>query len=331
MMPFHALPSLERGSQLTADYLSKLRENLRFVQAGFEAEHSSDGAHSVAHVPKLVLTFSGTTVYGDSGGVVSSVSESGGLLTFLVPKTLVPYDSGLPRGGVVVECCAIGSTSAGLKPIAVDGDAIPYGSTHTQINVRSYLLTSALGAGNTWGAFTGGRKSVAIYCRNARSGMTRYFRNPRAGDLVTNASGGVNGLVREIENLYDALSVGHSDAGVHTGSLFPSSAQIDYSGGSYSYAKEWGTSLGALSAPSTGRIYIAGAGGYKASARFVGDWASPSSKMSVAERTPHIFNAWDDGASARGAQCFYYDSGSWYTGRASGTSHGKLFVAEHTL
>lgn len=332
-MPWHTLPSLSRGDQLTADYLSRLRENIRFLQAGFEAEHLASGAHNAFQVPSAVLVFVGATVYGDSAGVVSAAADSGGLLTFRVPKATFPFDPYAPNGGLVVACCPVGSTAGALKPRWSYGTAESYDSTQVLVSVYTSALTSSLGSGNTWSPTSGGTVSVAIHARRPTTRLSRYFKLPRGGAITTDAADSINGLVREIEDLYDALVVGHSTAGVHAGEseLFPRAAAIDYTGGSYAYAKEWGATLGALSAPSTGRIYLANAGASTASARFVGDWASVDYPMSLSEQTAHIWNAWDDGAGARGAQCFYFDGSNWNTGRASGVPHGQVFIAEHVL
>jgi hypothetical protein len=332
-MPWHTLPSLSRGDQLTADYLSRLRENIRFLQAGFEAEHLASGAHNAYQVPTAVLVFDGATVYGDSASIVSGAAESGGVLTFRVPKSTFPFNARVPNGGIAITACPIGSTAGGVKPIHSTATAASYDSTQVEITITTYQLSSSLGSGNTWTSADGKKKAVALHASRPRTRLGRYFKLPRGGAITTDAADSINGLVREIEDLYDVLVVEHSVAGVHAAQseIFPRAAAIDYSGGAYAYVREWGATLGALTAPSNGRIYLANAGSATARARFVGDWASGDYAMSAAEQTARIWNAWDDGAGSRGAQCFYFDGSSWNTGRSAGLAHGQLFVAEHEL
>jgi len=337
-MPWHSLPSLKRGDQLTASYLSRLRENIRFLQAGFEAEHLASGAHNAYVVPKVVATIVNTTVYGDSAGYISSVTRVGELLQFKLPRATFPVDSLKPlEARISIRVCPWSElVSAVWKPVAATAAYEYYDATYGIVSINLRVLSSALGSGNTWtDAATTTPVSVAIHALGSPSRLTRYFKLPRSGSVTTDAGDSINGLVREIEDLHDALRVGHSTAGAHAAEseFFHRSALIDYSGGSYAYVKEWGAPLGSASAPAVGRIYLANAGAPTARARFVGDWASADYRLSSGERTVHLWNNFDDGVSARGAQAFYFDGTNWNAGRASGVAneHGQLFVAEHEL
>lgn len=335
-MPWHTLPSLSRGDQLTADYLSRLRENIRFLQAGFEAEHLASGVHNAYTVPKVVATIVDTTIYGDSAGYISSVARSGELLTFRLPRATFPVDElKTAEARVSIRVCPWCQYVAPVwKPVAASAAYEYYNATYGQVSINLRVLSSALGSGNTWtdaGATT--PVSVAIHAYGTPTRLTRYFKLPRSGAITTDAADSINGLVREIEDLHDALRVGHSTAGGHSAEseFFPRAAAVDYAGGAYAYIKEWGATLGALSAPATGRVYLANAGAPSTRARFVGDWAASDYPMSAGERTARLWNNFDDGPAAFGAQVFYFDGTNWNTGRASGVSHGQFFVAEHAL
>jgi len=335
-MPWHSLPSLKRGDQLTASYLSRLRENIRYLQAGFEAEHLASGAHNAYQIPKVVATIVDTTVYGDSAGYISSVTRSGAVRTFRLPSSVFPVANGkLTESTVAVRVCPWSEfKSAQWRPVSAFASYGYHDADYTSVSIDLRVLSSALGAGNNWtDAAATTPVSVAIHAIGSPTRLTRYFKLPRAGSVTTDAADSINGLVREIEDLHDALRVGHSAAGVHAGEseFFPRSALIDYAGGFYAYVKEWGATLGSASAPAVGRIYLANAGAPTARARFVGDWAGAAYPMSSAERTVRLWNNFDDGASARGAQCFYFDGTNWGAGRASGTAHGKILIAEHEL
>ncbi len=253
MAQYEPLDAMQRGDVLGARRLNALGSNLEWLQKAFEREHGADGLHHALSIPRLVCNFSGTTVYGDSDGLVSSAAFSGGLLTFDLPRSVFPLAENVRV--VVTPWDVTGTPLPVTHAVVIGADSLP------SMAIGIYLRKRTAADANIWEAVTSCRVSVAVYVDPVKTRFAREYARLQNGAKLTNVASGLRALIRGANELRAAMLAEHTSGGAHSSRRLPmASAVVEYNALATSYAvsKSWGTSVAPLTTGTAGSLKYTG-------------------------------------------------------------------------
>lgn len=192
-----------RGNSLKPSRLRQMSDNADFLRAAFSSQHNpANGRHNVLEIPRVVKKIVGTTVSPAGGPIVSVTNPSAGVM-------VIALDSSFTTGMRVMVGLRDHNSKPHLASVSVDSD--------TQITITAWSLTSALGAGNAWGAFDM-TKGLAVAIFDAPVSPGGF-----ASDAPPGFSAGAyldeelwNSLCDNVEELNSSMAVQHDSAtGAH--------------------------------------------------------------------------------------------------------------------
>lgn len=255
MPQYEPLDSMQRGDVLGARRINSLGSNLAWLQKAFELEHDASGLHQALSVPRLVCNFSGTTVYGDSEGLVSGAAFSSGLLTFNLPRSV--FATAASVRVVVTPWHVEGTPLPITHAVFLGADSLP----NMAVGIKLWKRTAK--DSNHWEFVTSCRISVAVYVDPVHTKFAREFRRLQTGSKLIDTTDGLRALIKGANELRAAMLVEHASSGAHSSKRVPMAAaavEFDAGVGSYSSVKEWGTSVAPLTTATAGSLKYTGLG-----------------------------------------------------------------------
>lgn len=208
-------PVRVRGDPLGPPTLNQLHLNVRALDELMRAEHFADGRHNALEIPwvlgHLVDGSPPTGYLLDTAFGGSSLSRPGtGEYTIDVASGVVSSDllSRL-RYSAMANVCGSAIES---KPHLINVEA----TSATSFKVRTSVLSSALGAGDTWAA-TNVNLDFGLHAEAQTPDASALISNlqKRRGDFLTEVSTDWNALVENQGKMKAALDAEHTSTGRH--------------------------------------------------------------------------------------------------------------------
>ncbi len=242
-----------RKDALSKPLMTSILRNMNYVQNVALAGHTPDGLHNELLVSRGVATVQRT---------VGAISLSGNT------SWITNVDGFTDRGAVGVATLTLSSGKFTL-PMRVDVtctdtlcESKPYLATvevvsATSVIVRTYSLTSALGAANVWGA-KDCTFSISIHSApytSAAAALTA-ITEPKFNDALESTVW--NQLVANQATQRSNALVGHSSAGVHSvREVARAWARVGFNSGPVTYSLDANsTNISSVSRTSIGRCHI---------------------------------------------------------------------------
>lgn len=201
-MPYVALPSKVRKDPLGPGHLGALKANALWLRDLLSREHIvSTGEHNALEVPRVVRRVNGTTVSPSSTDITSVTNPGTG--QYVVNLAASRFSTDI-RAQLNVK-------PEGVKPHL--GVITPVSAT--VVNVQTFALTSALGAGNVWAA-TALQFDLALHSGPLDAGSWATTPDDRfSGDYLDDGALGWNAYVQSDADMRAQFLAAHTTAGLH--------------------------------------------------------------------------------------------------------------------
>lgn len=312
-MPYVALDSKVRKDPLGPGHLGALKTNGLWLRDLLGREHIiSTGEHNALEVPRVVRRINNTTV-SPSSSDISSVTHTAATGQYVVNLAASRFSADI-RAQLNVKPESVKPHLGVITPVSA-----------TVVNVQTFALTSALGAGNAWAA-TDLQFDLALHSTPLDAGTWATTPDDRfSGDYLDDGALGWNAYVQSDADVRAMLLAEHDSGGLHVTRQVAKASAMCRSNGAGSYTLDSDVQrITSVTSPSTGKAVVTTADTLTSPLHvFVApDYARLGGGSAS---TVLLVNAWEASTTTVNVQIFAYDPAT----KTWALADADFFIAIH--